>query len=542
MRSGPVLSLTLLLLASCSSEPAGAGPDAGPAPDLAPRPAGRELGTPRPEGTPPADLPAPKGGATCAGAEPLALAGGSLLIAGDTFGGTNEFGDAIRCDDLMGGWAGPQLYYRVALPGGKTHKVTVTPKDGDLALYAFPAGTSCDAASLNAACKGHSHDTPDLTGYGKRAEAILLEIPAGPAQDWILVVDSYSELQAGAFTLAVEAWTKPGNTTCANAAPLPLGTTVDAETIGAGNEHGGITCGEKPAKAGDPVTPFLGPQLYYQVGLVAGAAYRIQLKPSFDARLYVFSGGCAEASIQASCAGGGGAHTKVSMGSAVDLVFTPAVSGSHTIAVDSTAPPLYGSFSLGVHPHNLAALTAPLSLDFEATGGGLVGSGDWEWGPIAFKPGPACQTGSKTFGVAPPSGHSGKGVWGTVLNDCYNALNNASKVDDQNVICTNQSPSDDSILKLKVAIPASWTSATLSYWSWEDVNSPFDWAEIRVNNKVAYQLCEAKYVAPTGWVQRTLDLSPYLSSKTLEIGFHFMASAFVNYAGWYLDDLAITGS
>jgi hypothetical protein len=231
------------------------------------------------------------------------------------------------------------------------------------------------------------------------------------------------------------------------------------------------------------------------------------------------------------------------MDSAVDLVFTPATGGSYTIAVDSTAPPLYGSFSLGVHPHNVTAVTAPLSLDFEAGSGGLVGTGDWEWGPIAFKPGPACQTGSKTFGVAPPSGHSGKGVWGTVLNDCYSALNNASKVDDQNVICTNLNPADDSILKLKVTVPASWTSAKLSYWSWEDVNSPYDWAEIRVNNKVAYQLCEAQYEAPTGWVQRTVDLSPYLSStKTLELGFHFMASAFVNYAGWYLDDLAVTGS
>lgn len=536
---------TLLLtaiLASCSGEPASTpgSPDAGPAVDLPA--AGKEAGLPANEAKPSPDLPMPKGGATCAAAEPLSPSGGKLLIAGDTFGGTNEFGDTIRCDDLMGGWAGPQLYYRISLPGGKTHKVTVTPKDGDLALYAFPAGTTCDAAAINSACKGHSHDVPDLTGYGKKVEAILLELPAGPPQDWILVVDSYSELQAGAFTLAIEEWTRPGNTTCANAAPLALGTTVDGDTIGAGNELAGITCGEKPAKPGDPVTPFLGPQLYYKVDLVGGSAYRIQLKPSFDARLYVFSGGCAEAGIQASCSGAGGTSTKVSMDSAVDLVFTPATSGSHTIAVDSTALPLYGSFSLGVHPHNITTLTAPLSLDFEATAGGLVGTGDWEWGPIAFKPGPACQTGSKTFGVAPPSGHSGKGVWGTVLNDCYNGLGNASKVDDKNVICTNVDPADDSILKLKVTVPASWTSAKLSYWSWEDVNSPYDWAEVRVNNKVAFQLCEGQYKAPTGWVQRTVDLSPYLSSKTLELGFHFMASAFVNHAGWYLDDLAITGS
>ncbi|MBW2530751.1 MAG: hypothetical protein JRI55_04690, partial [Deltaproteobacteria bacterium] len=269
-------------------------------------------------------------------------------------------------------------------------------------------------------------------------------------------------------------------------------------------------------------------------------------KPEFIARLYVFhaaSASCSPGAIEAACASqsGKGDVIKVPMDGNGELLFTPDKGGEHIIVVDSTSPVFYGAFTLLVAEQSTATLTAPLALDFEQGGGGLSGTGDWEQGTINFSAGANCKLGSKVFGVAPTAGHSGSGMWGTVLNDCYSPLTNNYKVDDKLGTCTNMSPTDDSVLRLKVTLPGSWSSAKLTYWSWEDLNQPYDWAEVRIDNKVAWQLCEMTYTQPTAWKQRTIDLSAHVG-KTVEIGFHFMASAFVNYAGWYIDDLAISGN
>ncbi len=550
------VAVALGLLAGCGSN--NQTPDAGLAPDGhtsqadgkaaadAPRTSGDrgpvvdpDLGPPREAGVPPAN-------ATCAKPQLVALQGGKASVAGDTLDAPDELG-GIGCNDQMGPWVGGQVYYKVALAAGKKYKVRLKPSGADLALYAFPASTACDKAAIDAACTGLTRDTPDIPPvFGQPEEMLLAPSAAG---DWMIVVDSYSELQLGAFVLTVEEYTLPANTTCAKAEKVTLSAgavKVSGDTLGAPNEQVSLACGEKPAKPGDPIRPYLGPQLYYAVDLVGGTKYRINTKTENYARVYVFpqTVGCAESAIEAACASGGqnGAMSVVNMNTPTDLYFTPSKTQTYVIAVDSTGPILYGPFTVEITEYTVPVVNAPVSFDFEnGNCGGFAATGDWACGKLAFTQGPNCKLGSQVFGVPPTAGHSGMGMWATGLTDCYSALNNASKVDDKAVVCTNLNPDDDSILKFKVVLPSTWSTAKLTYWSWEDINSPYDWAEIRVNKKVAYQHCEATYTKPTAWVKRTVDLSNFVGT-TAEIGFHFMASTFVNYAGWYLDDLEISGS
>jgi hypothetical protein len=545
------LILAISVIGGCSGDSA-TTPDASPptdsepaqsdtSADRAPTPPDPDGSTVPADGSPDTDAaPAPKN-STCQSPQQIALTNGKGSIKGDTFDAVNEFGTTITCKSPLGPFPGPQLYYKAAFQAGKTYKLTLTPDKFDAALYLYPAGTACDAAAINTACQEHIRETPDPKPYTGKAEA-MLHAPKTTG-DWILVVDSYNPLEKGKFELAIEEFTPPKNKTCAAAEPLTLGQKVEGDTIGADNEYSKVHCGEQ-AKPPSTKTPFYtGPQLYYSVDLTAGKKYRVNLKPGFFARLYLFEKTCSEAAIEAACASGGasGDATSVTMDGQVDLHFTPKTSGVHIVVVDSVNPILYGPFTLLVEEHSTPVLTAPVSLDFESGCGGLAPSGDWECGKLAFKQGKNCTLGSKVFGTPPQKGHSGSGVWGTVLNDCYNGLGNNSKVDDKQGICTNQSLSDDSVLRFKVALPASWSTATLSYWSWEDLNQPFDWAEIRVDKKVVWQLCELKSTTPSAWKQRKVDLSNHVG-KTIEVAFHFMASPYVNYAGWYVDDLSLSGN
>lgn len=124
-------------------------------------------------------------------------------------------------------------------------------------------------------------------------------------------------------------------------------------------------------------------------------------------------------------------------------------------------------------------------------------------------------------------------MWGTVLNDCYNNRGNNSNYS----TCVNSDPSDDSILSFSVDLTGVAT-ATLSWWEWFDVYLDFDWAEVYVNETVVFQHCGTGYVIPSSWEQQTVDLTPY-AGGVATIEFHMMASALVNRAGWYLDDISV---
>jgi hypothetical protein len=171
--------------------------------------------------------------------------------------------------------------------------------------------------------------------------------------------------------------------------------------------------------------------------------------------------------------------------------------------------------------------------DFESDNGGMTPSLDWEWGTFAWAPGANCGTYSN---VPPSAPYSGTNMWGSVLNDCYNGLGNNSG----SSTCTNDNPVDDSILTLTVDL-SGYTDAQLSWWEWLDLFMDFDWGEVYVDGTVVFQHCGAGYTAPTAWVQQVVDLTPYVGS-TVTIEFHQMASTVVNYAGWYIDDLEVSGT
>jgi hypothetical protein len=198
-------------------------------------------------------------------------------------------------------------------------------------------------------------------------------------------------------------------------------------------------------------------------------------------------------------------------------------------AVADAGPPDVGTTDGG-----LPVFTAPLSWDFESSCMGLSKTRDWECGKLNFSAGSGCSSSAKA-----PTGSAsgpGKGMWGTVLNDCYNNLGNNSG--SSATSCNNTNPSDDSILSFAVKIPAGWSGATLTYYSWDDVNGYFDWMEVRVNNTSALRFCDPS-PPPSGWTRNTVDLSAY-TGKTVSVAFHFLASTVVAYSGWYIDDLSVT--
>ena len=173
--------------------------------------------------------------------------------------------------------------------------------------------------------------------------------------------------------------------------------------------------------------------------------------------------------------------------------------------------------------------------DFEASNGGLLGTRDWEWSTAYAWTGTGCYN---TSYHQPPGPYSGAGMWGTVINTCYNNLGNNQGAGSGT--CNNTNPGDDSILTLTVDL-TGLPDATLTWYEWVDVFSYFDWTEVRINGASVTTYCPSGYVAPTAWVQQTISLTPYVGGVAT-IEWHFMASTVVNYAGWYIDDVAVTTS
>jgi hypothetical protein len=167
--------------------------------------------------------------------------------------------------------------------------------------------------------------------------------------------------------------------------------------------------------------------------------------------------------------------------------------------------------------------------DFDTDDGGLVGTLDWEWGDSYSWAATGC---GGSF-APPPAPHSGGGMWGTVLNGCYNNLGNNTGYAD----CNNTSPADDSILSFQVDL-TSTGSAEFCWWEWRDLYLPWDWGQVYANGDMVFEHCGGSYSAPTDWVQQCVDLGAYAGTM-VDIEFHMMASSVVNYAGWYIDDIEV---
>jgi hypothetical protein len=118
---------------------------------------------------------------------------------------------------------------------------------------------------------------------------------------------------------------------------------VKGTTSGAINEFGDkLRCGE--------ATGLPGPQRYYKVQLSASTTYRLQLKPQFEAVLYLFVE-CSQTLINVDCASGGATGLfsgLVASGATKTMFFEPTVTGTHYIAVDSASSSAAGAFELQV--------------------------------------------------------------------------------------------------------------------------------------------------------------------------------------------------
>ncbi len=149
--------------------------------------------------------------------------------------------------------------------------------------------------------------------------------------------------------------------------------------------------------------------------------------------------------------------------------------------------------------------------DFEANNGGFVGANDWEWGVYSWAG--TCET-----SYPPPSAHSGAHMWGTVLNGCYNNLGATS------------------VLSFSADL-TGLTSSMLQWWDWYDVFETFDHSEVYVNGAQVYDRATT-YVIPTAWEQHSVDLTPYVGG-VVTIEFRMYATAVVERAGWYIDDVLV---
>lgn len=153
--------------------------------------------------------------------------------------------------------------------------------------------------------------------------------------------------------------------------------------------------------------------------------------------------------------------------------------------------------------------------DFEADGGGFVGTGDWERGtPVG-----ADGTDLGGFGGPEPvGGFSGDFVWGTVIGGLHNP---------------------NTVSSLSVSIDATgFTGLELNFQEWLDSGgNTFDTAEVVINNTVI----DLRDGGPTnGWRGVTLDLSAF-DDSAFDLEFRFSTTGVVERVGWYLDDVSVTG-
>lgn len=162
--------------------------------------------------------------------------------------------------------------------------------------------------------------------------------------------------------------------------------------------------------------------------------------------------------------------------------------------------------------------------DFEIDNGGWVPSsnwtnplGDWEWGNnydlanFTFS-----YTGTNV--IAPPTAHSGTGMWGTKF-------------------LTNYTNSGGYSYLTKTFNFTGVSNAQLKFWSWENIFGNFDYAQVSVNGTLVWGP-SWDYTA-TQWRERVIDLSAYDGISEVVIQFQMFATTTVNYAGWYIDDVYV---
>lgn len=169
--------------------------------------------------------------------------------------------------------------------------------------------------------------------------------------------------------------------------------------------------------------------------------------------------------------------------------------------------------------------------DFEADNGGWTNSGtgghagDWEWVPDYNA---ANYNGAY---VPPANAASGTGMWGTIM---YGDHNNSGQF---NILSQTFDFS-------------GFTDVMLEFNSWSNLFTPFDYSEVRVNGDLLagsdgsgapQMLFNDNGSSGSQWVMETIDLSNYDGLANVNVEFRMFATTVVNRAGWYIDDVRISG-
>ncbi len=138
---------------------------------------------------------------TCAKAKTIQLSSGKVTVSGDTTGLQTEH-SSVKCGGPHA-LNGSQVYYKVALTGGKAYRVALTPASHTGYVSIFPGG-SCtkDGKKIETACgsKGKTGAAAGPVNPGKTGSLYFTPAKSG---DYIVAVDSLGGGQSGPFSLQI---------------------------------------------------------------------------------------------------------------------------------------------------------------------------------------------------------------------------------------------------------------------------------------------------------------------------------------------------
>jgi len=290
----------------------------------------------------------------CVGAKELTFSAGKASYSGTTSGAVNEFGKAIRCGEIAA-FTGPQRYHKVPMTRGRAYRISLTPQFAAV-FYLF---TDCSENIINVDCTsgGATGFLSQPVASGSTKTVLFKPKATG---SYRVAVDSASISQAGSYTLTITEILPPPNQKCASAQAVTLGAggmaTIKGSTGGASNEFSkSIGCGLG--------VDFDGPQVYYSISLTKGTWYKLSLTPDFPAALYVANAQskCKPSNLNTDCGSRAGTVLPlVSQGATLSTAFSPVVSGTYLLAVDSMDPLASGDFVLAVETFTPApGMTCP---------------------------------------------------------------------------------------------------------------------------------------------------------------------------------------
>ncbi len=170
---------------------------------------------------------------------------------------------------------------------------------------------------------------------------------------------------------------------------------------------------------------------------------------------------------------------------------------------------------IGIYSVSLPEPTAVFANNFDTDNGGFVSGGtnsSWAWGSpsIYFEPGGA---------------HSDPNVWATNLTGQYNHK-------------------EESYIISPVIDLSSYTglTPTISFWQWSDVESGTDRGVVEVTKDGG-----AHWINMSGsiydvspWLLKSIQLDAAYAVSDFQFRFHFSSDSSGKYAGWYIDDVAVT--